>query len=669
MHSADERDDATPSGESDSRSGVQNGRITLRSVVTGALLCLIISVGFTYTRVALAKAGMSSDYITAGAVCVFFLVIFLLNPGIKLIRRDWGFDRAELAVIYIMLIISSTIPTWGFSGNLVSMLPAVYYFATPENRWVDILHPLVKRWMVPQDEAAIKDFFEGLPEGAPIPWETWIVPLLAWGSLIICIYLMMIATMSLLRRQWVEHERLTFPLVQLPLEMMESGRRRDILSPFVKNPVMWMGFILAFSVLSTQALHFYFPVIPAAKLYSVANFSSGVEFNLSFTVLGLAYLLSLQVAASFWFFHLLAKCQMGLQFITGYRLEGDIERFMEGTLMVAHQGMGAMLALVTFGIWTSRSHIKAIVKKVVTNSGLDDRDEILSYRAAAGILLVCGAYVTAWLNLSGVPLLFTVAFLLLTFAIFIFMARLIAEGGLGFIRPQMTAQNIVISFGGASAVTDTGIFSLALTFSWAGNLRILLMASAINAMKLAQSVGILRRPLFWVMVVAVVVSLASSLWIIIWAAYEHGAVNLERWFYTHNPRGTFEFAAYQISSGLSFWNTPDIVWPRALWTGIGAAVMGILVYVHHHFLWWPLHPLGFAVSATNMTSAAWFSIFIGSCVKASVLKYGGIRLYHTVRPLFLGFILGQITCAGFWLVVDLLTGSSGSRVSVFTHHY
>ena len=525
----------------DGRQDTQSGRISARSVIAGALLSLTITIGFTYTRVALAKAGMSSDYITAGAVCVFFLVILLLNPAIKLVRRSWGFDRAELAVIYIMLIISSTIPTWGFSGNLVSMLPAVYYFATPENRWVDILHPLVKRWMVPQNEATIKDFFEGLPEGAPIPWEDWAIPLLAWGSLIICIYLMMIATMVLLRRQWVEHERLTFPLVQLPLEMMETGRTRDILSPFLKNPMMWIGFLLAFGVLSTKALHFYFPMIPEADLYSVAAFSSGVEFNLSFTVLGLAYLLSLQIATSLWFFHLLAKCQMGWQFMTGYRLEGEIERFMEGTLMVAHQGMGAMLVLVAFGIWTSRSHIKAIFKKVITNSGLDDDDEILSYRAAAAILVVCGAYVTVWLNLSGVPLVYTIMFLLLTFAIFIFMTRLIAEGGLGFIRPQMTAQNIVIGFGGASAVTDSGIFSLALTFSWAGNLRILLMASAINAMKLAQGVGILRRKLFWVMVVAIVVSLVSSLWIIIWSAYEHGAVNLERWFYTYNPRGTFEF--------------------------------------------------------------------------------------------------------------------------------
>ena len=82
-----------------------------------------------------------------------------------------------------------------------------------------------------------------------------------------------------------------------------------------------------------------------------------------------------------------------------------------------------------------------------------------------------------------------------------------------------------------------------------------------------------------------------------------------------------------------------------------------------------IHYIGFAVSATNMTSASWFSIFLGSVLKAFILKYGGVRLYRALRPLFLGFILGQITCSAFWLVVDLLAGGTGNKVPVFSQHY
>jgi hypothetical protein len=56
-------------------------------------------------------------------------------------------------------------------------------------------------------------------------------------------------------------------------------------------------------------------------------------------------------------------------------------------------------------------------------------------------------------------------------------------------------------------------------------------------------------------------------------------------------------------------------------------------------------------------------------IKASLLKYGGVRLYLALRPFFLGMILGQITCAGFWMVLDLFAGGTGSRVPVFHHNY
>ena len=51
-----------------------------------------------------------------------------------------------------------------------------------------------------------------------------------------------------------------------------------------------------------------------------------------------------------------------------------------------------------------------------------------------------------------------------------------------------------------------------------------------------------------------------------------------------------------------------------------------------------------------------------------MLKYGGMRLYRALRPLFLGFILGQITCSAFWARVDFLVGGTGNFVPVFTHH-
>ena len=649
---------------------VPGGHISLRSVITGALLCVIIGAFFTYSRVVMLKTGMSSDFITAGAIYLFFLLTLFLNPLLRLVRRRWAFDRTELVVVYTMLIIASTIPTWGFVANLVPMLPAPYYFATAENNWAESIHPLIPDWMMVRDPTAVRDFYEGLPEGAHMAWDVWLPPILAWCALLLAIWLMMIACMVLVRRQWVEHERLAFPLVQLPVEMAETSRA--VLGPFFRSPVMWAGFALAFSVMSLSGLHYYFPGVPEPELTAIARLWRGqtaMLFSFIFSVLGLSYLLPLHVANSFWLFHVLAKLQMAGQNMIGYRLEGEIERFMEGTLMVAHQGMGAMVVLVAFGAWVSRSHLRQIWHKVTKGSGLDDDEEVLSYRAAAAILIICGLFATLWLNLSGLPLIHAFLFLAVTFAIFIFMARLVAEGGLGFMQPQMTAQTILINFAGTASVTQSGIFSLALTFSWAGSIRVLLMASAINAMKMAQGVGALRRPLFWVMVAAILVTLVSSFWLILWAAHDHGAVNLEPWFFTANARNTIDFVAYKINNPVSFSTTPEIVWPRALWAAVGGAVMAGLIFARHHWLWWPLHPLGFAGSASNIVTRAWFSIFLGALIKAIVLKYGGVRLYLAVRPFFLGMVMGQLSAAGVWLVIDLIFGGTGNNVPVFDSRY
>ena len=176
------------------------GRFTFRAVLLGALLALCISIVFPYALLAMNTAGMSSDYITAGAVFLFFLLVGFVNPLIKLRRRSWGFDRAELIVIYIMMIMASAIPTWGLTANLIPMLPSLFYYATPENNWAELLQPYVRGWLVPDDPAAVKFFFEGLPKGLPIPWAAWVVPLAAWCSFMLAIYLMMIAIMVLVRR-------------------------------------------------------------------------------------------------------------------------------------------------------------------------------------------------------------------------------------------------------------------------------------------------------------------------------------------------------------------------------------------------------------------------------------------------------------------------------------
>ena len=643
-------------------------KITTRALLVGALLSLIINVFFAYARLAMATAGMSSDYITAGAIFLFFVFVALINPLVKLCHSSWGFDRSELIVIYCMMIVASAIPTWGFTGNLIAMLPGIYYYATPENNWGELLHPFVKDWLVPHDPMAIKYFFEGLPQGQRIPWEHWVRPLSAWCSFIMAIYLMMIAIMSIIRRQWVDYDRLTFPLLQLPLDMTEEERDGSIFNAFLKSPLMWLGFSIPFVIFSTNALNHYFPFVPPIQLRNslpLFNHALVLQTNVNFIAIGLAYFLSLDVGLGIWLFHLVTKGQIAMENILGYSIPGRSDLFMEGSMAVSHQGMGAMLVLVLYGLWNSRTHLRQVWQQAWRGGVIDDQQEILSYRATLLILTGASAYATTWLVLSGVPLSIALFFLFVAFCIFYGLARIVAEGGLGFARAQMTAQPFVIHAVGTEAVTPSGLVSLGMTFSWAGDLRTMVMASTINSLKLADAGNVRGRPLFWAIAISIIVGLAGSVSMVVWMGYTYGGINLDWWFYNRFGEIIHGDTAHKIANPTHPLRDWSSIGPRYLFSLIGAGVMGVLMWARHHILWWPIHYIGFPIGATLTIVFTWFSIFIGWVLKATILKYGGVNLYRKLRPFFLGLILGHVFVSGFWVVFDFVTGETGNRIPIF----
>ena len=88
--------------------------------------------------------------------------------------------------------------------------------------------------------------------------------------------------------------------------------------------------------------------------------------------------------------------------------------------------------------------------------------------------------------------------------------------------------------------------------------------------------------------------------------------------------------------------------------------MAVLTYVRVRFVWWPIHPLGFAVFEYRLMSFIWLSVMVAWMIKTTVLKYGGPKLYNRTKPFFLGLITGQICVSGVWLIIDYFTGAEGN---------
>ncbi len=636
-------------------------QVTWRALLLGALSALFLNIACPYSVLMLQNAGLTSDYITAGAMMLFFLLVGLFNPLLKICHRPLALRSSELIVVYVMMIVASAIPTWGLVTNLFHILTRPFYYATPENRWATLIQPLLPSWLVPQEPEVARYFYEGLPLGQSIPWRAWLVPLCSWGSAMLAVYLQMIATMVLLRRPWVEQERLVFPLTQLPLEMLR-GEEDHIFPPLFRSPLLWLGFALPFFLQLLRGLHHYFFFIPQIQTYfdPLPLFRNTVQLQIfvNFAIIGLSYFLQLHVAFSVWFFHLLSRTETGIFNVVGYQVKGINEVLTGSSTALSFQGMGAMIALVVAILWNARHHLAGVMRAAFGLAGAaDDRDEILSYRAAVWLWLGCGVFFFVWLLAAGLPLVATLVFMASAQVIFLAVARVIAQGGIGFTASTMLPQPFTVYALGTAAIGGKGLASISLSYSWAAEMRTSVMASAANGLKLAHVGRVHSRRLFWAMVLALVVGMVGAGWITLYLNYTYGGINMKQFGV---PTIAYSFLQNKLLNPIG----ADHIHPRMWFTVLGAGIMGLLIYLQHHYLWWPLHYIGLPISDSWVMGWAWFSVFLGWLLKAIIFKFSGTRGYHVFKPLFLGFIAGQLMGGALWMIVDFALGEVGNFVYI-----
>ncbi|MCY3790988.1 MAG: hypothetical protein OXH63_19610 [Gemmatimonadetes bacterium] len=637
------------------------GAFTPKALILGCLFTFFVAAGDSYGVFYLRGSYMTLGTSTVGALFLLFFLAGLINPLLKLVHPRAGLNRGELLLIYIMMVMASPLPVF-FAGRFIGTILTPFYFATPENDWHTLIQPHIADWLEPRDLAIMWPFYEGLEQGQSIPWAGWLPMFLRWAPLVWALFLAMIAVMAILRKQWNDYERLTYPLVQVPMALTEQDAGGNRIAPFFKNPVMWTGFAVPAIWGTLHGLHNYFPeTVPIATNVDPIHFIlpifdnlSELQFKFRFNILGFFYFLKTEIAFSLWFFNLFAnalRTTFAVLGVTSSEMLGGGHSIIDPILV--HQSMGGMLVLFLFGLFAARKHLWAVCRKALWGDPtVDDSGEILSYRTAVIVLLGSSAVMVAWLSLAGLPVWVVLAFLFTTFALFVGFTRLIAEGGLSDGSVPVGPAAIVVSAVGSSAIGTQGMVVLAMTFFWT-NGRSFAMTSAANSLKLGEGFGGSKRPLFWTMLLAMAVGLVSSMWVVMELGYSYGALNLK---IPGGQHGLYDYAASLI-------RTPS---EPHLWgwinTGIGAGVMLLLMLARWYYVWWPLHPLGYPIGPTGIMDHLWFDMFLAWLIKVSVLRYGGVALYRKTRPFFMGMIAGHIVPGGLFLFVDHFTGMVGNVI-------
>ena len=94
-------------------------------------------------------------------------------------------------------------------------------------------------------------------------------------------------------------------------------------------------------------------------------------------------------------------------------------------------------------------------------------------------------------------------------------------------------------------------------------------------------------------------------------------------------------------------------------TGVGLFAYGLLfgiflMFMRTQFLWWHLHPVGYAVSSTYSMRDWWSMFFLTWLIKRIILSVGGLKMYRKVIPLFFGLILGEFAVGSFWSILGII---------------
>lgn len=584
-------------------------------------------------------SGFADHFNTVGVVFLLFWVALL---GL-LLRRWLPLSPASFALIYASLMVATVIPTMGFGGYFIPLIAGVFYYATPENDWRNLLWDHIPEWAAPRDLQAIRGLFEGIGADQPIPWGLWTTPLLLWGLFMFAFFLVSLACIALVHHQWSREERLVYPLAVVPGLMVESFDQPA--HSFLRSKLLWAGFLLSWSMPTLNMLDRIFDFEALGYLGIPATVIYIRQINLTYTVytdlltVGLSFLVNLNILFSVWFLHLLVSLEEALLGYAGIGLPLPTQPHGAGSVLLANQQIGALLFLVLSSLWLSRDFLRR-QWRLIAGPQQQDHGNLISPRLSALLGLAGLLYMAGFLWATGLQLGWTLLFLLVALLVFFGTARLLAQTGIGRLRAAYSIPPLFTNNLGTAPFGASGLSAMGLSFVWSADIQLFLMGTLAHAFKVCEDarLKISGRKLLLFLTAAVIVSLATTILCYIWIGYRKGLIHGFVWYYVMSPNYHWGWVVNTINNP----HPPQFL--ATVFLFLGAGLAALLSFANHHLAGWPLHPAGLAVALTNTVTGDWFGMFLAWLIKTVALRYGGIVLYRQIRPFFIGLILGS--CLG-----------------------
>ena len=621
--------------------------ITRRALIVGVILAALMPVWPTYTSFILHSTRADHSHLTL-AMLIPFVLLLIINTFLE--RWGMGFSPTELLTICCIGMVAGVMQGEFFLVWFMGMLTMPAYFASPENRFEELLLPYMPEWTTIMNREVVRGFYEGIIPGSPFPWPEWGSVLFWWGTFIGAVMTVNLCMSVILRKQWMERERLSFPVASFLLELTGVSGTRGTLSTLVRNRLFQFGFVAVFAIIAYNVSTWFtiaMPMMPfLAGRYgrhvipTAPGFPSLVTTFVLLTFC-LGYFTKLEVLFSLWFFHLVQIVQAGVFNRIGVDM-GTVDPWSSSHPAIGWETFGGMIVFVFWGFWIARDHFLEVFKKAfLGDEEVDDSEELMSYRTSVVLLIGCSLFIFFWLHRAGMDVLPILGWSFAMLVLYVGMARIVVESGLVYLRVPITAQAFTWHAFGIANLGPASATVLTLTNTLVSDGKTVGITQMAHVPRLAMAMARKsRKALAPAVLIGTMLGASAAIGFMLYQGYYGpGAYN----FGTGTFKGGGGAVLFSnIAVGRIQDGTTSTDWDRISWMFVGGAFTAVLYYLRYRFTGFPLHPIGFTICGMVEMQDNAFSLFLMWFVKLIIIKVGGLERYRQYTPFFIGMIMGYL---------------------------
>ena len=630
--------------------------ITTRAIIIGFILSICHTIWVLYEEGVFHNLPYGFGYTTfilIPSILGLIFVLLIVNSVLKRLRPSAMFSPSELMVIFVMCTIS-TIICGGDQMQLLFPVIMSPYQTNAINSDYEKFFNYIPRWFAPQNHEVRDLYFLGTHQFwgffRPEIIKDWALPMLFWGGLLATLVWTMFCLVSILRKQWLEREKLPFPILEIPMMMVRS----ETVGSFFKSPLMKIGFLITVFMLSLNYCSSMFPSIPGVRLH-LTNLAGFVFQNFPLNgmnpvwvswwpfAIGLCYLIPLDILFSCWFFYVIIRLSMLFATSQGWR-EPNAGFRSDQFPYFQDIAPGAWIGMFILVMWSARSHLRRIITSLFDRSvNLDDEKEPMAYRKAV-LGFVIGFVILAVLLIgSGLRPHFAILFLMIYLMAVTVMTRIYAQIAvpifeLYFFNSVLLTTNL----SGSNTLTygDAGILA---NFHWLDRCyRNHPMGHELESITFADKQHQSMRLMTRIILLSLFSGIVIGFFTILQITYDQGG----------NP-GAIACGRVESWSRSVNWiaNPKPIQAATILKIGSSMALVFLLAFARTIWFGFPLHPIGYAFACAYSMEYIWNIVLICWFIKFIVLRYGGLRLYQKSLPFFFGLVIGDAVTQFVWTLV------------------